>query len=89
MLGVADAGVEGVMRSCCEKTLGVLQKNKESLITIIEVAILHAIPKAYVHISVLTIYHSLCVGLALPLHAVAFCCRFQGKHQTRRSSVDL
>ena len=25
------------MRSCCEKTLGVLRENKESLITIIEV----------------------------------------------------
>ena len=30
-------GIEGVMRSCCEKTLGVLRENKESLITIIEV----------------------------------------------------
>ena len=30
-------GVEGVMRSCCEKTLGVLRQNKESLLTIIEV----------------------------------------------------
>ena len=31
------AGVEGVMRICCEKTLGVLRQNKESLLTIIEV----------------------------------------------------
>ncbi len=31
------SGVEGLMRSCCEKTLGVLRQNKESLITIIEV----------------------------------------------------
>ena len=30
-------GVEGVMRSCCEHTLGVLRQNKESLLTIIEV----------------------------------------------------
>ena len=30
-------GIEGVMRSCCKKTLGVLRENKESLITIIEV----------------------------------------------------
>ena len=34
---VGVSGVEGVMRSCCEKTLGVLRQNKESLITIIEV----------------------------------------------------
>lgn len=34
---VCVVGVEGVMRSCCEKTMGVLRQNKESLITIIEV----------------------------------------------------
>ena len=34
---VCIVGVEGVMRSCCEKTMGVLRQNKESLITIIEV----------------------------------------------------
>ena len=33
------AGVEGVMRSCCEKTMGVLRQNKESLLTIIEVSL--------------------------------------------------
>ncbi|KAL3152004.1 hypothetical protein ABBQ32_001124 [Trebouxia sp. C0010 RCD-2024] len=37
--GMGATGVEGVMRSCCEKTLGVLRENKESLITVIEVFI--------------------------------------------------
>ena len=33
------AGVEGVMRRCCEETLRVLREHKESLLTIIEVFI--------------------------------------------------
>lgn len=33
------AGVEGVMRKCCEETLRVLRVHKESLLTIVEVFI--------------------------------------------------
>jgi ataxia telangiectasia mutated family protein len=33
------AGVEGVMRKCCEETLRVLRTHKESLLTIVEVFI--------------------------------------------------
>ena len=48
---VGGTGIEGVMRSCCEKTLGVLRKNKESLITIIEVMAILRDPQAYVCIT--------------------------------------
>ena len=69
---VADTGVEGVMRSCCEKTLGVLRENKESLITIIEVAaLLHANQK----------------GLWPCCFMLVSAVSSQGKHQTRVSIV--
>lgn len=32
------AGVEGVMRRCCEEVLRVLRANKEALLTVIEVS---------------------------------------------------
>jgi ataxia telangiectasia mutated family protein len=37
--GCGAAGVEGVMRRCCEETLTVLRANKESLQTLVEVLI--------------------------------------------------
>jgi ataxia telangiectasia mutated family protein len=37
--GFGAAGVEGVMRRCCEETLSVLRANKESLLTLVEVLI--------------------------------------------------
>eukprot|EP00798_Chlamydomonas_sp_ICE-L_P015053 gene15053-21130_t len=37
--GMGANGVEGVMRRCCEATLGVLRADKDSLLTIIEVVI--------------------------------------------------
>ena len=62
-------GVEGVMRSCCEKTLGVLRENKESLITIIEVEPCCTI-QTLVCASVTTTESSL---VCYHLHT-AFCC---------------
>ena len=37
--GCGAAGVQGVMRRCCEETLAVLRANKESLLTLVEVLI--------------------------------------------------
>ncbi|KAH7550459.1 hypothetical protein JRO89_XS13G0195200 [Xanthoceras sorbifolium] len=37
--GMGVTGVEGVFRRCCEKTLSVMQANKEALLTIVEVFI--------------------------------------------------
>ena len=37
--GCGAAGVEGVLRRCCEETLAILRANKESLLTLIEVLI--------------------------------------------------
>ena len=37
--GCGAAGVEGVLRRCCEESLSVLRANKESLVTLIEVLI--------------------------------------------------
>ncbi|XP_045816356.1 serine/threonine-protein kinase ATM isoform X4 [Trifolium pratense] len=37
--GMGVTGVEGVFRRCCEKTLSVMQTNKEALLTIVEVFI--------------------------------------------------
>lgn len=34
-----DAGVDGVMRRCCEQSMRIMRDNKESLLTIIEVAL--------------------------------------------------
>ena len=86
---VADTGVEGVMRSCCEKTLGVLRENKESLITIIEVAASCMPTNRLMCASVLTMMPS------QHLYAASWPCCFmllsavspQGKHQTRVSIV--
>jgi len=40
--GMGVTGVEGVFRRCCEKTLSVMRTNKEALLTIVEVIILHS-----------------------------------------------
>ena len=37
-----DAGVEGVMRRCCEETMRVLRDNREALLILIEVLLSHA-----------------------------------------------
>jgi len=41
--GMGVTGVEGVFRRCCEETLSVMRTNKEALLTIVEVIILHSI----------------------------------------------
>jgi len=43
--GLGAAGVEGVLRRCCEETLGVLRANRESLLTLVEVLIHDPITK--------------------------------------------
>ena len=40
MFIVLGAGVEGVMRRCCEQTLRIMRENRESLLTIIEVTVM-------------------------------------------------